>query len=220
MKDTPGGAANGSRYDRRREATRSRLLSALRGLLLSRGVGDFTIEEITEAADVGKGTFYHHFDSKEDALQTIATAHVIEQSQAIKRLASTIEDPAEVIAVAFRHTLRQLTQDPIYRWFVLSSEMPRDKLNEVVGAGGRRDIERGVAEGRFRTPFSPTLFHFLLGGGIAVAAGHLEGTMTDPDLDAATAYVLCCLGIDPEEASEITSRPLPELKQATTGVVV
>lgn len=53
-----------SRVERRMAATRERLVSAALALFAERGIYDTTVEDITDAADVGKGTFYQHFPSK------------------------------------------------------------------------------------------------------------------------------------------------------------
>jgi len=45
---------------------RDELMNAARRLFLAHGVAGTTIEQITSAADVAKGTFYLHFSSKED----------------------------------------------------------------------------------------------------------------------------------------------------------
>lgn len=47
--------------------TRQKLLNAARAVFAERGLDLARIDEITDRADVGKGTFYHHFKSK-DAL--------------------------------------------------------------------------------------------------------------------------------------------------------
>ncbi|MBI2884462.1 MAG: TetR/AcrR family transcriptional regulator [Candidatus Methylomirabilis oxyfera] len=52
------------RVERRMAATRERLASAALALFTKQGIYDTTVEEVTEAADVGKGTFYQHFPSK------------------------------------------------------------------------------------------------------------------------------------------------------------
>lgn len=52
------------RVERRRAATRERLVSTALTLFATHGIYDVTVEDITEAADVGKGTFYQHFPSK------------------------------------------------------------------------------------------------------------------------------------------------------------
>lgn len=52
------------RVERRRAATRERLVNTALTLFATHGIYDVTVEDITEAADVGKGTFYQHFPSK------------------------------------------------------------------------------------------------------------------------------------------------------------
>ncbi len=50
------------------EARREELMDAAQALFLEKGVMQTTIEQITVAAGVAKGTFYLHFSSKEDVL--------------------------------------------------------------------------------------------------------------------------------------------------------
>jgi len=53
-------------------STKERLLEAGLGMLLSRGYNDLGITAVLEATGVPKGSFYHHFRSKEDfALQVV-----------------------------------------------------------------------------------------------------------------------------------------------------
>ena len=50
---------------RRKRETRARLLDAALRLMAQKGMEGVAINEITEAADVGFGSFYNHFESKE-----------------------------------------------------------------------------------------------------------------------------------------------------------
>jgi AcrR family transcriptional regulator len=54
-----------SRRERRRAETRERIFEAAIRLLSERDFDMVTVEMITEAADVGKGTFFNYFDNKE-----------------------------------------------------------------------------------------------------------------------------------------------------------
>jgi len=55
-----------NRANRRRARSFDSLVKAGLAVIGKRGLYETTIEHITEAADVGKGTFYAHFPSKED----------------------------------------------------------------------------------------------------------------------------------------------------------
>lgn len=59
------------RTERRREKTLLVLMEAALGLFYEKGIYWTKIEDITERADVGKGTFYQHFESKEDLLRAL-----------------------------------------------------------------------------------------------------------------------------------------------------
>jgi AcrR family transcriptional regulator len=53
------------------EERRDELMNAAQRLFLKQGVASTTIEQITSAADVAKGTFYLYFSSKEDVLDAL-----------------------------------------------------------------------------------------------------------------------------------------------------
>src|SRR5215467_1654904 len=57
-----------SRRERRSGELRERLFRSALALFGKKGFADTTVEDITEAADVGKGTFFNYFPSKEHIL--------------------------------------------------------------------------------------------------------------------------------------------------------
>ncbi|MBN1437944.1 MAG: TetR/AcrR family transcriptional regulator [Anaerolineales bacterium] len=57
-----------SRHARRRRQTRRQLIQAAVQLVLEKGYEAVTIQEITDRADLGRGTFYIHFKDKEEAV--------------------------------------------------------------------------------------------------------------------------------------------------------
>ena len=57
-----------------------------------------TVEEITEKADVGKGTLYQHFEDKEQIVVTLvdeAAEHLIERIRSYERSPESLEDMLE-----------------------------------------------------------------------------------------------------------------------------
>ena len=61
-----------SRRERKKEETRQRLLSTSLELFHEQGYSATTIEDITERADVAKGTFFNYFPSKEALLSELS----------------------------------------------------------------------------------------------------------------------------------------------------
>ena len=54
---------------RRRARTRERIFTEAMRLFAEHGFDRVTVADITEAADVGKGTFFTHFPSKRDVFR-------------------------------------------------------------------------------------------------------------------------------------------------------
>lgn len=57
-----------NRLARRRQRTRAALIQAAQGFIVA-GKLNAPVLEITQAADVGMGSLYNHFDSKEELFQ-------------------------------------------------------------------------------------------------------------------------------------------------------
>ena len=57
------------RVSRRRARTRERIFTEAMRLFAERGFDAVTVADITEAADIGKGTFFTHFPSKRDVFR-------------------------------------------------------------------------------------------------------------------------------------------------------
>lgn len=72
-----------SRRERRRMETHDRITRAAFELFAQRGFYATTVEEITNLADVGKGTFFNYFPSKEHILIEFSNAHVEKTREAI-----------------------------------------------------------------------------------------------------------------------------------------
>ena len=61
-----------NRLERRKQRTRAALIKAAQ-VLIAEGRLNVPVLEITQAADVGMGSFYNHFESKEDLFREVAS---------------------------------------------------------------------------------------------------------------------------------------------------
>lgn len=67
-----------NRHEKRRQRTRQKLQAATMELLLEKGYDTLTVQDITDRADLGRGTFYIHFTDKEEIVWSIVEAGMIE----------------------------------------------------------------------------------------------------------------------------------------------
>lgn len=82
---TPVSAVRPGRRERRRAETRERIFRAALQLFAQRGFLETTVEDITEAADVGKGTFFNYFPTKEHVLATFGSERLAALERALDR---------------------------------------------------------------------------------------------------------------------------------------
>src|SRR6187200_1042802 len=94
-----------SRVERRKQRTRAALISAAQGFI-AEGRLSVPVLDITQAADVGMGSFYNYFDSKEE-LFAVAVGEALDAHGALlDALIADIDDPAETFGCRFRLTGR------------------------------------------------------------------------------------------------------------------
>jgi len=77
-----------NRRERHRAETRERIFRAALELFAERGYLETTVEDITEAADVGKGTFFNYFPTKEHVLATYGAERLAAVQAALEKAKS------------------------------------------------------------------------------------------------------------------------------------
>jgi AcrR family transcriptional regulator len=86
-----------TRRERHRTEIRERLFTAALELFATHGFQETTVEDITEAADVGKGTFFNYFPTKEHVLATYGGERLALVQRAVERTRSGNVPVAPVI---------------------------------------------------------------------------------------------------------------------------
>ena len=200
-----------NRNSRRKTETRTRIIVAAEALMRERGVDLVTIQDITERADVGHGSFYVHFESKSDVLTPIAREHARILNERLTRLTGNEPDPAVAFAINVRHLIREIASDELWSHFVFRSGLPNEKLREGIGDPGRRDLEAGLASGRFSFEDVETVTSFLLGALVGVLDDVANGLIPSSAFDRAAELVLRVVGLDRTEAAALAHRELPPL---------
>ena len=150
------------RRERRKEEMRSQIFQAAMRLFERKGVFDTTVEEITESADVAKGTFFNYFPSKEAILSKLADRQigVIKQAAEASRTAPSMRP----ILINMAHDLASGPgRSPMMLRSLLSVFLGNKLLSETFQKAlqmGRENVaiimERGQRLGEIRTDLSPT----------------------------------------------------------------
>jgi AcrR family transcriptional regulator len=200
-----------NRLELRKQRTRAALIKAAQRLI-AEGKVNVPVLEITQVADVGMGSFYNHFDSKEQLFEA-AVADVLDAHGAIlDRLTESIDDPAETFATSFRLTGRLFRRRPQESEILLANGPALISSDRGLAPRALRDIKAGVDAGRF-TVDDPDLA-LAMAGGALLGLGKLLRDDPDRDdaraADAVTENVLRLFGLSAAEAHAICQRPLPD----------
>ncbi|MFE7171305.1 TetR/AcrR family transcriptional regulator [Streptomyces sp. NPDC057616] len=205
-----------NRLDRRKARTRAALIAAAQGFLAAQGRTDVSIQEITEAADVGFGSFYNHFTSKDELFDAAVALTLEEHGVLLESVVGKLKDPAEIFAASVRLTGRlQRTHTQIARILVRTG-MPYLTSDSGLAPRAMRDLQAAADDGRLDID-DPQTAVAMVGGALLGVLHLLE---TRPDLDAEhvsdqlAARLLRMFGMTRAEAQEIASRPLPALPAA------
>ena len=203
------------RSERRKARTRAALIRAAQTLLAD-GQTNVPILEITQLADVGMGSFYNHFESKE-ALFAAAVAEVLDLHGAVlDQLTEGLDDPALTFATSFRLTGRLHRRAPELSRVLLSSGLDLLSSPDGLAPRARRDIQAGIDSGRF-TVSDADLALVMAAGSIIALGQFLHDHPERDDAQAADQIardLLRTFGLSAEQAEQVCSHPLPDLDLA------
>ena len=103
-----------SRVERRKARTNRRLLEVARQLFSEKGIYWAKVEDITESADQGKGTFYKYFDSKEAIIRTLLEEGLNELSAKTEQAVLNASSASKVLSSAIEARVDFFLDHPDY----------------------------------------------------------------------------------------------------------
>lgn len=203
-------SATANRLERRKALTRSALIAAGQRFI-AEGRLNAPILEITQAADVGMGSFYNHFESKEELFVAAVDSALESLGDYLDSLTADLADPAEIFAQSFRIVGRLFRLQPDLSRVLINSGASLIESEHGLAPRAARDIAAATRAGRFVVED--------IGLAMALVTGSLLGLgrllLQQPDRDCAvtvdemTVGILVALGLSRDDAQELCSRPVP-----------
>lgn len=192
---------------RKRERTRGELVAAAERLVAARGMDALSIDEITEEADVAKGTFYTHFTDKDDLAAAVGRRIRLELEDKITVTNEGIADAAQRMANGLSTLFAFAIAQPVRARALLRLIPGVVDPDTPINAGIRADIVMGVKSKRFSIASLNAAVVTTIG--MAMSAGmHLSDArrrIPDPFVFAAdiVATALIALGMKQAEAARL-----------------
>ena len=206
--------ASSPRRDRRKARTRQALIDAARRIMAERGVSEVSIQQITDAADVGFGSFYNYFPDKAQLFETALEQVFDEYGALIESVTDDMDDPAEVVAAGIKLTGRLTSVQPEMAQIFVRMGISSIARPSGMAARALRDIERGIAAGRFTVDNPHAALAMVSGGlfGLLHMRAVLDESVLGADICSSLAeQVLRGLGVSAADAARIAHLPVPEI---------
>lgn len=199
------------RRERRKIEARRRLLSAARRLIAEQGGDELRIGDITAAADLGFGTFYNYFESKDAIVEAVLADVLASAATAIGSRALEFDDPAETASFSYRRFLRFARDEPELAAVLTQLTGAEDLFESSLLPYARKTLERGRDSGRFLIDDIELCLTSIAAAAFAAIKGVLSGRI-GPDAEVSGAeMMLRGFGVGFDEAREIAHRDLPSL---------
>ena len=127
--------------DRRQQKTRAAVFAAFSSLLAEKSYSKVTVQEIIDTANIGRTTFYAHFETKDDLLKALCEVlfdHIISSAADCTHTHGLYSDKDAPESV-FCHLLHHLQENEHNILVLLSCESSelflryfKDSLNELI----------------------------------------------------------------------------------------
>ncbi|MDB5107989.1 MAG: TetR/AcrR family transcriptional regulator [Candidatus Binatus sp.] len=101
-----------NRFERRREKTRLELIEAAERVISSKGYHQTRIADIASEADVGLGTFYLHFKTKNEIFVELIEHGAAELRSALAEAKAGVHSPAEKLKITIDTILDAAAEAP------------------------------------------------------------------------------------------------------------
>ncbi|MCA3185477.1 MULTISPECIES: TetR/AcrR family transcriptional regulator [unclassified Cupriavidus] len=202
----------------RRENTRNRLIESALGVFAEKGPDGAMIDDFIAAAGVARGTFYNYFRTTGELLSAVAAEVSDEVLAVIDPVVRQFDDPAMRMAVGCRLFMHMAVRYPLWGAFITRVGTRRGSRGRRLDAYMTRDLEVGIAQGRFVVPHVEVARDLALGALVYGIGTMLRPGAPDDYPEQVILAVLRALGVAQAEAVALATAPLPKT-DAPQGVV-
>lgn len=204
-------AAKMGRVARRRQRNHEALIAAGQAVMAEKGIDAATMQEIADRADVGAGTVYSYFKSKDDLAIAVLERLMHNLAIRIEKVTNTFEDSGQVYAFGVRTVIDTATGDLRWKQLLYRSEVIADAMFRMMGPFAIRDLKNATKAGRFKVDDAVLTWkmatYAIVGVALAVTNDELPVTV----IDETVIRLLCMTGIGREDAIELAMRHRPSL---------
>ncbi len=200
------------RVARRQQRNREALIRAASAVMSEKGVDAATMLEIAERADVGTGTVYNYFKSKDELAIAVLEELMHDLALRIEQAMQGFKDKAEVYAFGIRTVLETAITDQRWKQLLYRSEVIADALFRVMGPYAISDLRDAAIAGRFKISNAELVWRLSCHAIVGISLAITKDEVPLDSLDQVVVRLLCMTGLGVDGAIELSQRPRPALR--------
>jgi len=198
-----------TRGHKKKAKTRQNLVDAALRIYAKKGVGDLTLNELADEANVSHGTIYNYFRTREEVLEAVGIALADQLSQGISLLSIGIDSGAQRMSIGVRMFVRRAIADPAWANAVIHVIHYDQGIRSVVAANVRNDLQIGLRQGSFVYSDEEVALALVVSCAVGAMQSIVDGQrIIDHDIKLAE-MVLKALGLSANEAHRVATLSLP-----------
>jgi AcrR family transcriptional regulator len=157
------------RVSKKHDVRLNEILDAAELLFTQKGYESATVNDILDKVEIGKGTFYHYFKSKEDVMNAVITRNV---ERVVERAKAIAKDGALAASEKMRRVIQSLSIAGDPEGSIIeelhkpaNAQMHQKSIVEIIRASApvlADVVGQGIREGVYRTPYPLETIEFLL----------------------------------------------------------
>jgi AcrR family transcriptional regulator len=194
----------------RRARTHERILAAAFALL-GRENGRLTrTDEVCEAAEVSRGTFYNYFTSMEELFAAVSHKISHHYNVLVHDVIVDLPSSADRAAAAVRYYLHRARSDRAWGWAMVNLSAAGPIFGEETFQRATASIAEGMGNGDFNVPSVQVGRDLLLGSALASMISVLRSRPNEVSPEAMVRQIMIGLGVKASVIERSLSHPLPE----------
>ncbi len=189
----------------KRERTRSILIDGAIAAIAEHGIQGASIKEITSIAGLSNGTFYNHFEDREEIFRQAALSIAEETAADIAGSVSDVDDGIARIVLSTNEFITRMLDTPEWGAMIVDAVHFLGDVRQDVGRHLRADIN--LAQKQKQLPESPDRFqlHQIVALVVFAIKVQLEGGRSKSVITQTCETILRLLGLPPAKARKAVS---------------
>ena len=173
-----------------------------------------TVDSVISEARISRGTFYNHFDGRDQLLQVVAYELMHDFNDAVRSLLESETSATLRATYWMRHYMHRVRTDPRWGWALVNVSLIGPQLfAEETQRQARVNLDEGVTSGEFKVDSAEAVLDMGWGSLLAASVTILRGVASADHPEQVVLLTLRALGVSEAKARRAIAAPLHDLRQ-------